>query len=119
MWTAANIIHSQVHAFGAQKRTPEISQNCCDLTQVTRDLRGAAHDLESDGQAILAVSCVSLRLNWCVTRLQASLNCVVNLSPMDRYLSWRLNAKPYLVTADLHHNDLYVVVDDDTFVFLS
>ena len=52
MWTAANIIHSQVHAFGAQKRTPEISQNYCDLTQVTRDLRGAAHDLESDGQAI-------------------------------------------------------------------
>lgn len=54
-----------------------------------------------------------------VTRLQTSLNCVVDLPPMDRHLTWRLNAKSYLVSADLHHNDFDVVVDDDTFVLLS
>jgi hypothetical protein len=59
------------------------------------------------------------RLDWGISRFQASLNRVVDLSAMHRDLARGFDAQPHLVAANLNHNDLDVVVDDDAFVLFS
>jgi hypothetical protein len=127
----------------AKKRAPESSSNRGETTLATQTLGGALNyvsagflnsatvpkdnhaDCQSSplkkspplGEAPAVL--VDLRLYRSVARLQASLDRVVDLPTMNRHLAGRLNAKPYLITADFNNDNLNVVVDDDTFVFLS
>ena len=46
-------------------------------------------------------------------------DCFINLTPVDRHFLGGLDAKPYLVPANLNNDDSNIVVDDNAFVFLA